>query len=166
MPEPSFTDRLDTAIRKNEAARGKAKPAKRLLSRIAELGGISDRYAGELQDVKDARRIGVIRQKADMSPDVLARQLQSEGYDVDPEDLNTLWEAARRDIAGRDERTSNTAEIERRLAEEEAAYNERQPFDQIVADVDAEPTNRLHDAENEGGELQRYSKPLEGQPVS
>jgi len=165
MPEPSFTDRLEAAARRDASARGKAKPAKRLLSRIAELGGISDRYAGELQDVKDARRIGVIRQKAEMSPDVLARQLQSEGYDVDPEDLNTLWEAARRDIAGRGERTSQTSELERRLAEEEAAYNERQPFDQIVADVDAEPTNRLHDAEYEGGEVQRYSKPLEGQDV-
>lgn len=173
MPEPTFTDRLNEAARRDEAARGKAKPAKRLLSRIAELGGISDRYAGELQDVKDARRIGVIRQKADMSPDVLARQLQSEGYDVDPEDLNTLWEAARRDIAGRDERTSNTAEIERRLAEEEAAYNERQSLEATAPLPPTErelqlpdnPTNRLREAEYEGGEVQRYSKPLEGQPV-
>ena len=29
----------------------------------------------------------------------------------------------------------------------------------------AEPTNRLREAEYEGGEVQRYSKPLEGQPV-
>ena len=43
----------------------------------------------------------------------MARQLASEGYDVDPEDLNTLWEAARRDIV-QGERPVNTAELTRR----------------------------------------------------
>jgi hypothetical protein len=133
------------------------------LSRIAELGGIDERYAGELQDAADARRIGVIRKRAQMSPDIMARQLASEGYDVDPEDLNTLWEAARRDIvqgerpvntAELTRRGEGTAELERRLAEEEAAYNERQ--EQVSPSASQSLTwtgEKSHRKKNEDGDL-------------
>lgn len=152
-----------TRLAAEQSAQKPPKPAKRLLSRIAELGGIDERYAGELQDAADARRIGVIRKRAQMSPDIMARQLASEGYDVDPEDLNTLWEAARRDIvqgerpvntAELTRRSEGTAELEQRLAEEEAAYNERQ--EQVSPSASQSLTwtgEKSHRKKNEDGDL-------------
>ena len=141
MPEQAFTGRLNRGIARQEAQQAKAKPAKRLISRIQELGGISDRYAGELQSVKDARRVGIVRNRPISSPDILARQLAEDGYDVDPENLDTLWAAIDRDVSGQ-ERVMNTGEIGRRLEAEEAEYNAQQEvspnFDQIAADVDSD----------------------------
>lgn len=144
MPEQSPTAQIQRKIDAQDAAQAKQPPAKRLVQRIKELGGIGIRHVGEMQGLKDARRVGILRNKPEMLPDVLAQQLRSEGYDVDPDDLNTLWAAIDRDIAGQ-ERPANTAEINRRLAEDEAAWNEQQEargtsqnFDQIVEEVDAD----------------------------
>lgn len=157
-----------TRLAAEQSAQKPPKPAKRLLSRIAELGGIDERYAGELQDAADARRIGVIRKRAQMSPDIMARQLASEGYDVDPEDLNTLWEAARRDIvqgerpvntAELTRRSEGTAELERRLTAPEARTSEKkivQVGDEMV-ELSPEQAQRWANEIEEGTRLARES---------
>ena len=146
MPEQTFSGRLEQGIRRQEAQKPSA-PAKRLIQRIKELGGIDSRHVGEMQSLKDARNVGVIRNGAKMSPDILARQLQSEGYDIDPENLDTLWAAIDRDVAGKNERPANTADLDRRLKEEEAAHYARQEeagsepsksFDQIASEVEGD----------------------------
>lgn len=123
-PEPVDFARL--ANEQNERmANASAKPAKRLITRIAEMGGINmDKHGGEMQSAKDARRVGLLRRKG-LSPDLMAQQLRDEGFDVDPNDLNTLWRAIDDDVAGQ-VRPQNTRDLNERLAKEESEYYNNQ----------------------------------------
>lgn len=91
-----------------------------IAARIQQLGGIEP--SGEARR-NGAKYPGLVRQGG-LSPDVLAVDLAAEGYPVDPDNLDTLYEALDRAAAGQDVyplTKSRTADLQ---AEENARYGQ------------------------------------------
>ncbi len=115
----------------------------RLIGRIRQLGGINPGgvYTGDLQGAIDKRLPGMINRKDGYGPDDMLQMLADEGYNVDPSDLNSLFDAIDRDIRNGNEyplTRSRTGEFEEGLSD----YYENLP-DDVQGDVDAQgPTER------------------------
>lgn len=114
---PDAENSVDFTRLAEKQGQQESEPGKRIISRIAELGGINmSKHGGEMESARDARRVGLLR-KEGVSPDLIAKHLQSEGYNVDPENLNSLWDAINRDVANKNEtplRDVNTADLNAR----------------------------------------------------
>jgi hypothetical protein len=97
--------------------------------RIQELGGLNPAtFGGEVQNAR--KYPGLVRENG-LSPDVLVRDLAAEGYPVDPENVDTLWEALDRAAAGQDVQPisrSRTGDLDA----EYAAYQEQQARNEEV----------------------------------
>lgn len=178
MPEQSFTGRMQSAINRQRAESREDTnrlAGKGLVTRIRQLGGINPAGAtGELQSAVDKKYPGLINRRSGVKPDTLIEYLAEDGYDVDRNDLNTLWAAIDADIAGKTVRPAKaaygTGDLEAQAGESISDYYERmaeqEEADARRAEPITEPTGRLREGSDyEGGEVQRYSKPLAGQPI-